>query len=405
MARRGRHWSVPCPIFRAPISEPEFGYTVGEHPARIALARQMRRPIHDEVWARLAAEGYLDDWETVGNTANEPTLLKEMAAKTRRLEDGGAPKPKKPSRLADDEQDRRLLIISTICAHDARKREDVQQFRAEVLGDVVPVDEVPAWITARAEPRVVPRESITIEIPPGHRLARQESGDGLTWRVDPPLLLDEVVAAERCGRDLVRRAGPAVKVGSSVPVLQWSDPSQDWVSSTPVTKGSDLDQLRLLSTRLSADYGWGNDTAVAFVLADAVPLVKDVSVQARVEGFGAQGGGRPRRRVVVEADATTSPTRVAAAYSAARRELGVKGTWPLRGKTARLLEFAIGLADALPWHEKMRRWNEDGARGGTERYSEARQFGRDVNRAFERLGAVLQIGSRNADTDDERHSI
>ena len=361
----------------------------------MALFRHMKRPIHDAVWASLADEGFLADWQIDKGTDEESVVLREMADKVKELEDAGAPKPPRPSQLAADEPDRRLVTVSDLCAADARKRSDVKRYRADVLRDrVIALDGIPGWIRERVAGSIEPTESLTLELPAGHRLVERRAGDTVTWRVEPPLLLDEIMVTERRDDAWFVRHGTAVNLRWSVPVLRWSDFSQDWMSTTPVEASSDLDRLRVLAERLADDYGWPKDAAVAFLLSDVVPLIRHLTVTSSLKGFGARGRGRMRRRILVEADAWVKPKQVAAAFGEARRALGIKGAWPLRGWNARVIEFLAGLNSTLTWKETMERWNSDGAKGWGDLRADPRRFSRDVGRAYEQLGSVFQIGSR-----------
>ena len=367
---------------------------------RTAFEAYLRRPVTDDIWERLVDDGYVDDLDRVAGSPDERQHLQVMAERARRLEPVGQLKPKAPQRKSADVEDRRAAIISDLCAADARSRSEVERFRSEVMGgNLIPLDAIAEWIASRARLPAPGRKTLVIELPAGHRLVDRVDGDVATWHVDPPLVLDEILAADRRGEKWSARPSLATEIRGPRLLLCWADPTKPAVTRTVVEKGSDLDRLRVLAERLAQDYGWASDAAVTFVLADVVPWVENLVVTENRKGFGARGRGRPRHQIIVEADTWVSKARVAAAVSRARSEASLPRRWPLRGRPARLLEFLAGLDDGLTWRAKMRRWNREGTRDRRDRYSEIRNFQRDAARAYKRLGTVLQIGSRASESD------
>ena len=363
-----------------------------EAAARLALHEHMQRHVSDAAWAALVADGRLADWRVVRGTANEAVALDEMAKKVASFEAAAAEPAERRNSEAPDQADRRFVIVSELCVMDARERQDVQQFRADVLEDgLLDLDAMDMWITARAPADVTPRTLITIDLPPGHRVVEEPVRAGRQWHVEPPLLLDEIMTATHRDGSVVA-TGPAVRISAPQKHLAWPNPKRGGVNRTAVCDQTPLGRLRDLAGTLADDYGWSEPAAVAFVLTDAVPPIARLTVAPHVHGLGGRGRGRVRREVVIQADAWATPAEVAASFAAARRELGINRAFTVHGKSARLIEFVAQLDAGMSWRAKMQHWNAAGAAGALEHYVDARRFARDIRRARDRLGAVVQMG-------------
>lgn len=361
---------------------------------RTAFERYLHKRLKDETWEQLVEERFDQDWIVMRGALNEDTALEEMRGRVQEIEAGYVSnRQRKPTKRSASLDDRRALIISDICANDARTRVDVTRFRSDVLaGRLLTEKTVPEWIGARMAENVPPKEILTLELPPGHQLIEEKTRDTFTLRIEPPLTLDTLWVGKERGDKTYVSPGPFIGRRTQRHILKWVDPKREWMRSTPVIQGSELDRLRILSERLAADYGWAHDTAVKFVLTDAVPLIRFLSASEHIQGFMKRGRGRFRRRIKIEAEAWVTSADVEAAFNDAKREMGVAGKWPLKEKTSRIIEFITGLDDRLTWRKKMDLWNRVGA-GPGEKYVNYRAFNRAVTRAMNRLGTIVQGGA------------
>jgi hypothetical protein len=151
----------------------------------------------------------------------------------------------------------------------------------------------------------------------------------------------------------------------------------EWLSQVPPGAHEDL---RGLSATLAADYTWTAGQSAYFVLAGIAPLLAGTVTTGRVHMTRAA-----LTYIQVECSAITTPREVAAAYTAARRQLLGPRHRPLSAKHLALVAFGAEEQAARPrptWEALWLKWNGEHPEWS---YPSSHQLARDWRVARERV--------------------
>lgn len=224
--------------------------------------------------------------------------------------------------------DARHKALSRICAAEASRLPEVQEFRERFLGGrPLQPEEVPNWLRSRFE-----------------------EGKG-----DP---------------------GPFA-------ALTYLPPGARAVEAVPV-RGEALRELKRLAGLLVRHYPWEEHQAVDFLLTGGIPEIPACRVQTRHSSIGPS-------RITIEFDVNTPLEEVWELVKWARRQ-GAEGEFRRRRRVRPLsehhCELAVFLAETpgLSWQERMERWNEGCDKDHPDwRYVDRRAFRRDAVEAYRRI--------------------
>lgn len=214
-----------------------------------------------------------------------------------------------------------VWALSLLLANEADGDSQVRGFRrAHLPHGLVDLDEVHRWVETRsaAKPTIY--------------------GTGEVPRRDMPD---------------VRRGRPIAVVVGDVHWKTVKYPLDGWVGERSTTRGTPLDELRLLTERLADTYPWQPAQATAFVLSGATPV-------AQVLTTGSPSPAKSRATVTITADLDLPVEAVAAAYLRAR--VAAKGAKP-RLPSAKGVELVIH-AEERPGasvHALRQSWNREHA--------------------------------------------
>ena len=143
----------------------------------------------------------------------------------------------------------------------------------------------------------------------------------------------------------------------------------------------DLERLRTVSESLSRQFAWMEGQATLFVLTNMIPLVSFMRC-----GYRLNLRLPVASRIQLTIDPIVSPRQVAAEYEHMRG--GLVNT-RYRNVSERHLHLAIFVAerpDGEIWAKGMGRWNKQWKKRKPKWiYEQVTNFGRDCNRAVERL--------------------
>jgi hypothetical protein len=277
--------------------------------------------LKDPQWEMLEESGWLRDAD-LGHIT-----LEQLAAKVQEVFGlGRRPGPTPRVIQRDDLVIEREQVLSLLLAIEAGQDERVQAFRSEKLcGRLVGRDEVDDWIRKR---HAEPTAWVQVAVPQG-RLRATEQG----LRIRPTLTSAET------------------KIGSlEYQLLSYVDHNGD-VQHARTTDGGVLEQLRAVSKSLADLYGWTEPQATTFILTDAVPLLDEIRISARIRSQPAAN------RIVLEVDPNARPERVAQAYTEKRKELLASRPRPLSEKSLALARYLAEEDATRPWRERLDGWN------------------------------------------------
>jgi hypothetical protein len=255
----------------------------------------------------------------------------------------------------------REAAISRFIADDARKLPLVVNFRRTVLkGRLLKQDGqvIAEWIQGQKQRDRGSMNEITVLLPKGRSLKTAQTGPGKAWGmvVSPPLIIP--------------RDAPIIQVSS----ISLSFPGTGlYASSDLIPHGGHLDDLRQLSDTLSHRYGWGQAEAVAFVLADWTPVVRQLSVT-----FKRSTVTPLLNRIHMSVDPAVSPKELQVIYRTVRRQRAGRAR-DITDKKMRRAAFCAGRPTGETYAVMMLAWNK--ARPNKERYGQVSNFGRDARDA------------------------
>jgi hypothetical protein len=266
---------------------------------------------------------------------------------------GEAASPKELARRRVDRSD----AISRLLAKQAENDGEVIGFRRRRLrGRLLAPGDVPGWIGAQRKKDGPATGWLIVAFPPRHK--RHLRGDGFC-HVSPPYR--------------VSKRSPLRSLGTTLKLLKYIAPRSEWVQKVPTAAGGVLEELRSITERLAAGYGWTEAQVTGFVLTGEVPLLP----LARVTEQTAEVS-----RIILDVDASLTPKQVASFYLQARRGLTKRRARQLKEKNLRLTTWNADRADEEGWPDKMKAWNRQFPGWG---YSRLENFIRDVRESERRL--------------------
>jgi hypothetical protein len=158
------------------------------------------------------------------------------------------------------------------------------------------------------------------------------------------------------------------------PLLRYPGDGEQRAMSTAA--GGVLNELAGLAEGLADRFTWQPAQAVAFVLADAVPIV------GVLRATTTHRAGLPVY-ITVRASAEMSPESVYRAFVQERDKIEGRRYRPLNVNVWEAVEFAA-FRSSLTWRSLRMRWSDD----GRSRYPTDRSFARAVRTGLDRLGLV-----------------
>ncbi len=336
---------------------------------RRAVEERVGFSIPHEAWEYL--ERRYDAWD-------EDVAVEDLAQDVVELRDAGLlglPRRRVSAPRRSEPPDRRHVALSRILAAEAARREDVREFRQDVLnGRLLAQDEVETFLQARLEAEGPPTLWARFPLPAG-------------LQVDPLLAPARDVLAE-----VAPKLSPNARLTAFEPrFLDYAKSDDRWVYCVPVPVGGVLERLKRLAGHLAEDYGWPEAAATTFVLTGAMPIVSPALIDVRV------GSDTPAlNRITLRLDPRLSPKEVAAIYARARRRLLGPGHKD-RVITEKHLELAAHFAERGAedggWDELMASWNATYPRWA---YATVNHFSRDVRQAWARVTGRGWPGFRQA---------
>ncbi len=166
-------------------------------------------------------------------------------------------------------------------------------------------------------------------------------------------------------------------VGEGIDELTMTVPDEWGPTEIRLTEGGVLDDLRLLASRVAREAGWTEEEAVRFILTGSAPVIPLVDTQ-----------DRRGNRVTLSLHPSVTPSELATAYGAMRRERGLSQR-RLSDKHASLAAFVERrpkLGGSETWAVRMKAWNTEHSRLQRDwRYTRHTNFARDSSQAQRRM--------------------
>jgi len=246
---------------------------------------------------------------------------------------------------------------AVLLACEAEKDEAVNKFRTTVLKNrLLKSEQITGWV----------QEQQRKDGPPSTRFLTLLLSADVQMHLDPS------------SRQFSVHPDCPISKAGQVTRLQWKSlqyPSEGWVNRIPTAADGRLEELRVLSERLSETYGWQPTQATAFVLTGGIPMIEQIRAT-----FNTLVGSQ---RIVLEVDARTPPVQVEVAYKRARAGL-LQGKSRVRQLTKSRLQLVIFVAQRPQdtWAQRFRTWNRMHPR---KRYSAEANMRRDYTRARQSL--------------------
>ncbi len=210
---------------------------------------------------------------SIPKLAAEERLLKDLASpRRRRAPDGAA--MELPASPANDGAHQ--WALSVVVAAYARGDSAVQAFREQVLNSqLMDWADIPSWIEEQAAGR-------------------------------PPMLYVTARLEELPPEGADVMSVPTSGISVSTKMLRHTARGDDHVRLTPVRRGP-LELLYDLTSHLATAYSWAVDGALAFVLADVVPYISNVTVTSGGENIRDQRSLEWSRRITLDVDPSVPP--------------------------------------------------------------------------------------------------
>lgn len=290
--------------------------------------------LRQEMWEYLLDEGHVQGVQkgekTVGWLAD-----RVLAALTAAGQGAQVLRALKAGRRLSTEQStqgERRKVLSLLLAQKAMKDPQVIAFRQRVLqGHLLSLQEVALWIQHQATSDGPPTAWLEAPVPAGTALRRDPTT--LSISIEPTLTIAKVDRME----------GPRFRR------LEYRIPGNDWAQSISTAVGGVLEQLRVLSERLTRQYPWRPYEATLFVLTGQNPPISEINGSISLE----KGG-----RIILEIDPALTSRQVAEPYHWFRRRvLGGRRLKALSPKHLRLAAFVGERPEAETWQERREAWN------------------------------------------------
>ncbi len=305
---------------------------------RSKVNRELDRPVSDDEWRLLDAQGVL-------RRDIDPSGIAETVKQFRRAfsrQEVAVPMLDRGGELTPA----RVHAISELVARHASEDARVQGFRSRRLPNgLLEFERIEAWISTIAKADGKPSQYSTVVAS---------------------------AATRKCP-----------DVGISARYLCYGSPASNFVRNIPVAHNGVLDELRGITEILSKRYGWQPAQATLFVLTGVPPLVSTLRVKATTELFPVL------RKIVLTVDPALSPRELAEHYKTIRRRFLGERHRAMSEKHCTLVLFMQDWPANETYSSAMGVWNK---KFPTWRYRHATNFGRDVLAARKRLlGSGLDV--------------
>ncbi|MEW6523645.1 MAG: hypothetical protein AB1445_08780 [Bacillota bacterium] len=334
-----------------------------EEDVRRLLAGKIGREVLDDIWELLVDDNYVQ--EVLDGHGDAFNVLVERYRRYWGLK-ARSPQTKttaKPVKECEIPPDRRHLALAEIAAIEASRMPEVVAFREEALaGQLMPLEEVPAWVEAKAKEEGEATSWVRVPLPPGVDV-NFSRGHTLDWIKS----LEEVAADKATW----------YPVGEEFEMLLYPPPPAEEQASRaiPIRRGGILYRLKFIAKRLTKTFTWWQEAqAVAFVLSGPIPL------PAKGRGRIVWHSSSPSR-IQLDLDPRLSSQEVASLYAKVRKHVFAGRDKPMSDKHLALAVFLAKHPDGT-WKQIMKAWNEEKEKWI---YSEWRSFARDASAAWERV--------------------
>jgi hypothetical protein len=341
---------------------------VSRQPTKAQVEKRLGRRVPERVWRYLSEKNYVSEAATTDH--DDPIgWLGEEAGKlldcTETQQSGEFISSRRQRRTKAFPA--RREAISRLLAELARQRPEVQSFRQRFLGEgLLRANDVPGWIEQRKKEETR-HHAVIVSIPIG-----SEEG----WR-----------AGAHPGTPASSLTGGKVEGRCPVDSIDYVKPGDPSTQRLPVGRDGTLLELLNLVRLLAKAFAWHKWQATAFVLTDAIPLVRDCEISIKPPSFIElqQEGLVPldcTTRITIEVDPAITASELAAKYLEVRARLLRRKPRPrsLAEKHICLAGFGSGYktldAGVLKaWNQEFPKW----------KYSTFKNFSRDTRMARYRL--------------------
>ncbi|MBU4533570.1 MAG: hypothetical protein KJ650_08105 [Firmicutes bacterium] len=322
------------------------------------LSRRINREPDPKIWDHLVRKRYITEM-----VAEEDAItMEELVAEYRGLEQLRGNDSHRPRIEREVPPDKRGEALSRILAIEAAQGPDVQRFRKRLLDDkLLTWEEAVSWIEEQHRTAGRPTMYAVVPVP-------EEANE------------DEPFAWLKQAAQKSLKEKSTWPVAYKVKTIDYARPGDSWVHRLPVSIGSPLDQLRVISERLAKAYHWPPAAATVFVLTGAEYLIPRARITTTIKSpFSAL------RTISIEVLASVPVREVTEIYADARRRLlGPGGRDPAITKEwrAELAVFVAEHNDGRSWREAMKIWNE---KHPERRCDNPSTFARDGRQAYEKI--------------------
>ena len=329
----------------------------------IQLTEQLRARVgcelEPQMWSYICAQGFVEQVETskkdLAWLCEQVVELLEATGQTEKLQVG-----RKEDMVTCDLKERTgttCETLSLLLGKEAAKDPGVIKFRKKYLRrKLLTENQVERWLKRKSKGEGNATLWLEIPLPPGCSLNRDPQNGQVCINSPPGSLHKHGV---RNIRTLM---------------LSYAVPGSTYIHRVPIAAGGALEALRNLGEALAKKYGWLEVQATEFVLTGQTPLVSPLRATVTT--------GR-RGRVTLDVDITTTPAKVAGAYTKIREtHLTGKRVRSLSEKHLRLAAFSAERPEKESWRERLVIWNKTYFK---DKYTSERNFHRDSVQATRRL--------------------
>lgn len=285
----------------------------------------------EPIWRLLCEDGNVSDVEQADCEKDREDFFRDLLDRTKQLVRTFGNQPVTVAVDSEEKHDdsryvSRTNAVSALLANHARNREDVQEFRREVLGGrVLSAEELQRWIEVnRQEP---------------------EAQDWFKKR--------KQVAKRKYKRlEAARKAGRSYSFSGRCEALRYVKPGERESNSVPVAAVGKLWRLKRLVSALVKDYPWDEEQAVLLALTDIAPFAT-ASVTTNFGSFPTMPG------ITLGFPAWYSEADVGRLYWHARKQLRYAKMPAISRRISRLIQFVCEKKKSWEsWEACRREWNE-----------------------------------------------
>lgn len=322
--------------------------TLSEDDIRAKVEQKTGR-LSEPIWRLLCKDRYVEEVQDGGYAGAEAELVRR--ARELRAVFGDQTIPVDAEKKRDGSAYvSRTFAVSALLATDARDREDVQQFRREVLGGrLLSAEEVEGWIEVNSQ--------------------EPEAKDWFKKKA-------QAVKRQYRRLEAARKAGRSYSIEGHAELLAYYKPGAKWTQTRPIARVGKLWRLKRLVSALVKDYPWEEAKAVGFALTDGCPLITATATN--------HFGSFPK--VTLNFPAWYSEEDVVRLYWHARKHSFCAKMPAISRRTSRLIEFVCEKKESWEsWEACWKQWNEDPDTPLEWQYADYKRMASDFARAEKSL--------------------